>query len=77
MDPFGQDRRSLLFVLSALSMDQMSPQNAANGQGKAKQGYVLGSTEGEHLVHFRDLEISSSNSALSQVQEISPWEPSR
>lgn len=54
MDTFEQDRRSLLFVLSGLALDGLLPGGTADGEGAAKQGYVLGSSEGEHLVHFRD-----------------------
>jgi quercetin dioxygenase-like cupin family protein len=32
----------------------MLPQVLVEGQGPARQGYVLGANEGEHLLHFRD-----------------------
>jgi quercetin dioxygenase-like cupin family protein len=47
-----QARRSFLLGLGALSVAQVLPQGTT--QAAAAQGYVLGATEGEHLVHFRD-----------------------
>jgi quercetin dioxygenase-like cupin family protein len=54
MDPLNQDSRSFLFTVAGLGMEQMLPQVTADGQAAARQGYVLGSDEGEHLIHFRD-----------------------
>ena len=47
-----QDRRSFLFSLGAVGIGQVLPQSST--QAAAPQGYVLGATEGEHLIHFRD-----------------------
>ena len=49
-----QDRRSFLFGLGSLGISQMLAQRQAQAQAAAPQGYVLGATEGEQLVHFRD-----------------------
>jgi quercetin dioxygenase-like cupin family protein len=54
MNAFEQERRSFLFTVSALGLSQMVPQGIIKGQGAARQGYVLGATKGEHLLHFRD-----------------------
>jgi quercetin dioxygenase-like cupin family protein len=50
---FEQQRRFLLFSLGSLAISDVLPLGAA-AQATARQGYVLGATEGEHLVHFRD-----------------------
>ena len=52
MDALAHERRSFLFGLGALGFSQVLPQGTT--QAAAPQGYVLGATEGEHLVHFRD-----------------------
>ena len=49
-----QERRSFLFTIGALGVSQMVPQSLIQGQAAPGQGYVLGPTEGEHLIHFRD-----------------------
>ena len=54
MNTFGQKRRSFLFTVGALGASRMLPQGIIKGEGAARQGYVLGATEGEHLLHFRD-----------------------
>jgi quercetin dioxygenase-like cupin family protein len=54
MNALEQERRSFLFGLAGLSLTQILPQGAAKAQAAAPQGYVLGATEGEHLVHFRN-----------------------
>ena len=54
MDAFVQERRSFLFMLSALGSGQILSQDIQAAETAARQGYVLGATEGEHLVHFRD-----------------------
>jgi quercetin dioxygenase-like cupin family protein len=54
MNGFVQKRRSFLFSLGSLSISQALPQNVMEAQSTSRQGYVLGTTEGEHLVHFRD-----------------------
>ena len=35
-------------------MSQMLTKSIIEGQGTPRQGYVLGATEGDHLLHFRD-----------------------
>lgn len=52
MNALEQERRPFLFGLGALGLSQVLPQGVT--QAVAPQGYVLGPTEGEHLVHFRD-----------------------
>jgi quercetin dioxygenase-like cupin family protein len=54
MNIFEQTRRSFLFSVGALSVSRILPQGIIEGQGATRQGYVLGATEGEHLLHFRD-----------------------
>src|SRR6201984_2388226 len=53
MNAFEKKRRSFLFTVGSVGMTQMLPQ-LIKGQGEPRQGYVLGTAEGEHLVHFRD-----------------------
>jgi len=47
-------RRSFLLGLGALGISQALPPGMSGARPEAPQGYVLGNTEGEHLVHFRD-----------------------
>jgi quercetin dioxygenase-like cupin family protein len=54
MNALEQKRRSFLFSLGGFAIGQVLPQGATRAQAAASQGYVLGATEGEHLVHFRD-----------------------
>ena len=54
MNSFDQKRRSLLFTAGRLGISQVLPQRIIEGLETARQGYVLGASEGEHLVHFRD-----------------------
>jgi quercetin dioxygenase-like cupin family protein len=54
MGAIDRERRSLLFCLGGLGMSQVLASRISLGQSAAPQGYVLGSNEGEHLVHFRD-----------------------
>jgi quercetin dioxygenase-like cupin family protein len=54
MNAMDQERRSLLLGLSALGFGQVLPQAILAAQAAARQGYALGATEGEHLIHFRD-----------------------
>ena len=54
MNAFEQKRRSFLFSLGSLGISQVLPQVIIGAQSAAQQGCVLGTTEGEHLVHFRD-----------------------
>lgn len=54
MNGIEQKRRSFLFGLASLSVSQVLSQGIIGAQTAAQQGYVLGTAEGEHLVHFRD-----------------------
>lgn len=54
MDAFEQKRRDFLFTMGAMGFAQMLPQQMSAAESTARQGYVLGASEGEHLVHFRD-----------------------
>jgi hypothetical protein len=54
MDPFDQQRRSLLVALAGLGIGPVLPQRSAAAQPGVQRGYVLGTAKGEHLVHFRD-----------------------
>jgi hypothetical protein len=54
MKTFEQNRRSFLFTVGTLGMTGLLQQGIIEAQSTARQGYVLGATEGEHLVHFRD-----------------------
>jgi len=54
MDGFEQNRRSFLANLGGLGMSKILPQAAIGPPSVSRQGYVLGSAEGEHLIHFRD-----------------------
>jgi quercetin dioxygenase-like cupin family protein len=49
-----QNRRSFLFGLGSIGTSRLLAQGVPLAQAAARQGYVLGLTEGEHLVHFRD-----------------------
>ena len=49
-----QERRSFLLGLGSIGISQLLVQGVPPAQAAASQGYVLGPTEGEHLVHFRD-----------------------
>src|SRR5215472_6583326 len=54
MNAFEQKRRSILFSLGGLGISQVLPLGIVGAQAAAQRGYVLGATEGEHLIHFRD-----------------------
>src|SRR5215472_4990128 len=54
MSTLDLKRRSFLFALGGLGISQILTQSIIEGQVTARQGYVLGATEGEHLLHFRD-----------------------
>lgn len=54
MNPFEQQRRALLSGVGALGLNQVLPQSSLEAQTPAVKGYVLGVTDGEHLIHFRD-----------------------
>lgn len=47
-------RRSFMFGLGGLGMSQVLASSVTRAQAVASHGYVLGATEGEQLVHFRD-----------------------
>jgi quercetin dioxygenase-like cupin family protein len=73
LNSFEQDRRSFLFSLGAIGISQVLPQRMSGAEDAARQGYVLGSAEGEHLVHFRDrgkilIKVGSGNLALGTQQ---------
>jgi quercetin dioxygenase-like cupin family protein len=52
--PIDQKRRTFLLGIGGLGISQVSGQGLARAQAATAQGYVLGATEGEQLVHFRD-----------------------
>jgi quercetin dioxygenase-like cupin family protein len=54
MNVLGQKRRSFLYGLGGLGVSQVLAQGMTTAQAAVPQGYVLGATEGEQLVHFRD-----------------------
>jgi quercetin dioxygenase-like cupin family protein len=54
MIAFSQGRRSFLFGLGSLGISQALSQSMTLAQAVPPHGYVLGATEGEQLVHFRD-----------------------
>jgi quercetin dioxygenase-like cupin family protein len=54
MHEFDQRRRSFLLNAGILGMSQVVPDSLIRTEAIARQGYVLGATEGENLVHFRD-----------------------
>jgi len=54
MNALEQKRRSFLFSLGGLGMSQALSQGIVQAEAAARQGYALGATEGEHLLHFRD-----------------------
>lgn len=49
-----QKRRSFLCSLGVIGISQVFPQSVIGAQAAVRQGYVVGDTEGEHLLHFRD-----------------------
>ena len=51
---FKQNRRSFLTSVGAIGIGQVVAERTIGAEDPARQGYVLGSTEGVHLVHFRD-----------------------
>ncbi len=54
MNGLRPERRSFLFGLGGLGVNRVVAQSTTGAQAVAPQGYVLGATEGEQLVHFRD-----------------------
>src|SRR5215475_10206037 len=53
-DSVRQNRRFFLFLLGVLGMGESFPQGVIEAQTAMQHDYVLGSREGEHLLHFRD-----------------------
>jgi quercetin dioxygenase-like cupin family protein len=53
MNTFEQKRRSFLFMVGGFGISLL-PQGFIEGQTAARQGYAVGASEGEHLIHFRD-----------------------
>ena len=49
-----QKRRTVMLGMGGLGISQVLGQGISEAQGATPQGYVLGVSEGEHLVHFRD-----------------------
>jgi len=54
MNAWEQKRRSFFLSLGGLGMSQVLSQEIIGAEAAARQGYALGATGGEHLVHFRD-----------------------
>ena len=54
MTSLNTKRRSFLFGLGGFGISQLFLQGIAQAQGPGRHGYVLGGSEGEHLIHFRD-----------------------
>jgi len=54
MSSFEGQRRSFLFTVGGLGISQMLLNGISEGQAAVQSGSVLGPTEGEHLIHFRD-----------------------
>jgi hypothetical protein len=56
MSAFDENRRSFLFGLGSLGIIPIVPRDFSGTQPTPPQGqgYVLASSEGEHLIHFRD-----------------------
>lgn len=54
MDTFERQRRSFLMSMGSLGISQVLPQGIAADQTTAPQASVSSTTEGEHLIHFRD-----------------------
>lgn len=54
MNALNPERRTFLLGMASFGISQVLPQGAPPAQTAGPQGYVLGPTEGEHLIHFRD-----------------------
>ena len=54
MISIDQERRNFLFGLGGLGISHALTQGMTQVQAAVSQGYVLGPTGGEHLIHFRD-----------------------
>lgn len=49
-----QNRRSFLLGLGSIGTSRLLARGVPPAQAESRQGYVLGPTDGDHLVHFRD-----------------------
>ncbi len=54
MNALEQKRRTFLLGLGSVGISSVIPQGKTVAQAAEPEGYVLGATEGEQLVHFRD-----------------------
>src|SRR5664279_3378859 len=54
MNSIDEERRGFLVRVGSLGISQLLLRGIGRAQVAASKGYVLGATEGEHLVHFRD-----------------------
>jgi quercetin dioxygenase-like cupin family protein len=54
MNAGERERRGFLLALGGFGLSQVLAQGASGAPAPVPEGYVLGPTEGEHLVHFRD-----------------------
>jgi len=54
MSVLGHERRSFLMGLGGLGISSAFLQSAGQAQPVVHEGFVLGASGGEHLVHFRD-----------------------
>lgn len=54
MTGFEHVRRSLLLGLGGFGISWALPQTAVEAPSSTTQGLVLGASDGEHLIHFRD-----------------------
>jgi quercetin dioxygenase-like cupin family protein len=54
MDATEQNRRSFLLGLGGLGVGGTLSQAITQAQAANREGFVLGASEGEHLIHFRD-----------------------
>lgn len=54
MSAHDLQRRSFLLAVGGLGASQLLPHGIIAGESAARQGYMLGAAEGEHLLHFRD-----------------------
>jgi quercetin dioxygenase-like cupin family protein len=53
MDDPEQNRRSFLFTVGGIGMSHVLPRIVAD-KSTSREGFVVGPSEGEHLIHFRD-----------------------
>src|SRR6476661_8998535 len=54
MNALEAKRRAFLLGLGGVGISQVLLPGVTRAQVKEPRGYVLGASEGEHLVHFRD-----------------------